>query len=88
MRKIHLRNIIQNFGCHILGYLFVAFFLDCWGRRPILVILQVKKNEQKINRKNTNGKIQIMSGLGCIAAGLLHGIQHLAALQLCLSLAR
>ncbi len=52
----------------IPGYLFVALVMDCWGRRPILVFLQV------------------LPGLCCIGAGLMHGVDHLRIPQLFLSL--
>ena len=33
-------NFCLNVLVEIPGYLFVALFLDCWGRRPVLVLLQ------------------------------------------------
>ncbi len=62
-------NFCLNVFIEVPSYLFVALFLDCWGRRPVLVLLQA------------------VSGVSCIAAGLLHGYRSLWLLQLLLSLA-
>ncbi len=71
----------------LIGYVFAAFVMDCWGRRPILVFLQVRVEINNPNEKKImTFPFQLFPGLSCIAAGLMHGVEELRYPQLILTM--
>ena len=52
---------------HNVGYLFAAFVMDSWGRRPILVFLQVRIFEKKTTVAEQKERCHLSSSLVYLA---------------------